>query len=31
MKQHLDLDKERKDRNLEEMAEEADQYRKLLL
>lgn len=31
MKQHLDLDKERKDRNLEEMAEEADRYRKLLL
>ncbi|XP_050942339.1 bifunctional bis(5'-adenosyl)-triphosphatase/adenylylsulfatase FHIT isoform X1 [Cucumis melo] len=31
LKQHLDLDKERKDRNMEEMAEEADQYRKLLL
>ncbi|CAK9321413.1 unnamed protein product [Citrullus colocynthis] len=31
LKQHLDLDKERKDRDMEEMAEEADQYRKLLL
>lgn len=29
MKQSLDLDKERKDRRIEEMAEEADEYRKL--
>ncbi|XP_055812902.1 bifunctional bis(5'-adenosyl)-triphosphatase/adenylylsulfatase FHIT isoform X1 [Solanum dulcamara] len=29
MKQSLDLDKERKDRSIEEMAEEADKYRKL--
>ncbi|OIT01106.1 bifunctional bis(5'-adenosyl)-triphosphataseadenylylsulfatase fhit [Nicotiana attenuata] len=29
MKQSLDLDKERKDRSIEEMAEEADEYRKL--
>ncbi|KAL3531006.1 hypothetical protein ACH5RR_010328 [Cinchona calisaya] len=29
LKQKLDLDKERKDRNLEEMAEEAQEYRKL--
>ncbi|XP_060205503.1 bifunctional bis(5'-adenosyl)-triphosphatase/adenylylsulfatase FHIT-like [Lycium barbarum] len=29
MKQSLDLDKERKDRGIEEMAEEADEYRKL--
>ncbi|MCD7465957.1 hypothetical protein HAX54_002236 [Datura stramonium] len=29
MKQSLDLDKERKDRNIEEMAEEAHEYRKL--
>lgn len=29
LKQRLDLDKERKDRSLEEMAEEAEQYRKL--
>ncbi|KAK7305578.1 hypothetical protein VNO77_43484 [Canavalia gladiata] len=31
LKQKLDLDKERKDRNLEEMAQEADEYRKLFL
>ncbi|CAA0833552.1 FRAGILE HISTIDINE TRIAD [Striga hermonthica] len=31
LKQNLDLDKERKDRSMEEMAEEADSYRKLLL
>ncbi|KAL3653193.1 hypothetical protein CASFOL_002874 [Castilleja foliolosa] len=30
LKQTLDLDKERKDRSMEEMAEEADSYRKLL-
>lgn len=30
MKQSLDLDKERKDRSIEEMAEEAAEYRKLL-
>ncbi|CAN4128374.1 unnamed protein product [Withania somnifera] len=29
MKQSLDLDRERKDRSIEEMAEEADEYRKL--
>ncbi|WMV46557.1 hypothetical protein MTR67_039942 [Solanum verrucosum] len=29
MKQSLDLDKERKDRSIEEMADEADEYRKL--
>ncbi|KAH7542863.1 hypothetical protein FEM48_Zijuj02G0120400 [Ziziphus jujuba var. spinosa] len=31
LKQKLDLDKERKDRSLEEMAQEADEYRKLFL
>lgn len=31
LKQKLDLDKERKDRNLEEMAQEAEEYRKLFL
>ncbi|XP_022145427.1 bifunctional bis(5'-adenosyl)-triphosphatase/adenylylsulfatase FHIT [Momordica charantia] len=31
LKQHLDLDKERKDRGLEEMAQEAGEYRKLFL
>ncbi|GMN23228.1 hypothetical protein TIFTF001_000038 [Ficus carica] len=31
MKQKLDLDKERKDRSLEEMAHEAEEYRKLFL
>ncbi|KAK4274952.1 hypothetical protein QN277_018105 [Acacia crassicarpa] len=31
LKQKLDLDKERKDRNFEEMAREADEYRKLFL
>ncbi|KAK7302002.1 hypothetical protein RJT34_12880 [Clitoria ternatea] len=31
LKQKLDLDKERKDRSLEEMAHEADEYRKLFL
>ncbi|KAK4374950.1 hypothetical protein RND71_005627 [Anisodus tanguticus] len=31
MKQSLDLDKERKDRSIEEMAEEAEEYRKLFL
>ncbi|KAK6141800.1 hypothetical protein DH2020_024450 [Rehmannia glutinosa] len=31
LKQKLDLDKERTDRSMEEMAEEADAYRKLLL
>ncbi|KAL6978961.1 bis(5'-adenosyl)-triphosphatase [Sarracenia purpurea var. burkii] len=30
LKEKLDLDKERKDRNFEEMAEEADEYRRLL-
>ncbi|GFP97355.1 bis(5'-adenosyl)-triphosphatase [Phtheirospermum japonicum] len=30
LKQTLDLDKERKDRSMEEMAEEADSYRKLI-
>ncbi|KAH7864303.1 hypothetical protein Vadar_028052 [Vaccinium darrowii] len=30
LKQKLDLDKERKDRSLEEMAEEAEEYRRLL-
>ncbi|GMP90025.1 hypothetical protein CsSME_00041347 [Camellia sinensis var. sinensis] len=30
LKQKLDLDKERKDRTLEEMSEEADEYRRLL-
>ncbi|XP_018818253.1 bifunctional bis(5'-adenosyl)-triphosphatase/adenylylsulfatase FHIT [Juglans regia] len=30
LKQKLDLDKERKDRSLEEMSQEADEYRKLL-
>ncbi|CAK9186321.1 unnamed protein product, partial [Ilex paraguariensis] len=29
LKQQLDLDKERKDRSLEEMAQEANEYRKL--
>lgn len=29
MKQSLDLDKERKDRSIEEMGEEADEYRRL--
>ncbi|KAK4440921.1 Bifunctional bis(5'-adenosyl)-triphosphatase/adenylylsulfatase FHIT [Sesamum alatum] len=29
LKQKLDLDKERKDRSMEEMAQEADEYRKL--
>lgn len=31
LKEKLDLDKERKDRSMEEMAEEADQYRKLFI
>ncbi|XP_061344895.1 bifunctional bis(5'-adenosyl)-triphosphatase/adenylylsulfatase FHIT [Gastrolobium bilobum] len=31
LKEKLDLDKERKDRSLEEMAHEADEYRKLFL
>ncbi|XP_020203669.1 bifunctional bis(5'-adenosyl)-triphosphatase/adenylylsulfatase FHIT [Cajanus cajan] len=31
LKQKLDLDKERKDRSLEEMSQEADEYKKLLL
>nr|GMD64294.1 bifunctional bis(5'-adenosyl)-triphosphatase/adenylylsulfatase FHIT [Ipomoea batatas] len=31
LKQSLDLDKERKDRSMEEMAQEADEYRKLFL
>ncbi|XP_024020417.1 bifunctional bis(5'-adenosyl)-triphosphatase/adenylylsulfatase FHIT isoform X4 [Morus notabilis] len=31
MKQKLELDKERKDRSLEEMAHEADEYRKLFV
>ncbi|KAI3450176.1 hypothetical protein Pfo_006841 [Paulownia fortunei] len=31
LKQKLDLDKERSDRRMEERAEEADEYRKLLL
>ncbi|XP_042026179.1 bifunctional bis(5'-adenosyl)-triphosphatase/adenylylsulfatase FHIT-like [Salvia splendens] len=31
LKEKFDLDKERKDRSLEEMAEEADQYRKLFI
>ncbi|GFY99473.1 similar to FRAGILE HISTIDINE TRIAD [Actinidia rufa] len=31
LKEKLDLDKERKDRSLEEMAEEASEYRRLLL
>ncbi|XP_054819211.1 bifunctional bis(5'-adenosyl)-triphosphatase/adenylylsulfatase FHIT-like [Prosopis cineraria] len=31
LKQKLDLDKERKDRSLEEMAREAEEYRKLFL
>ena len=31
LKQKLDLDKERKDRSLEEMAQEADAYRKLFI
>ncbi|KAF7816267.1 Bifunctional bis(5'-adenosyl)-triphosphatase/adenylylsulfatase FHIT [Senna tora] len=31
LKEKLDLDKERKDRSLEEMAQEADEYRKLFL
>ncbi|XP_028768837.1 bifunctional bis(5'-adenosyl)-triphosphatase/adenylylsulfatase FHIT [Neltuma alba] len=31
LKQKLDLDKERKDRSVEEMAREADEYRKLFL
>lgn len=30
MKEKLDLDKERKDRSLEEMAQEADEYRSLM-
>ncbi|KAI8574144.1 hypothetical protein RHMOL_Rhmol01G0331700 [Rhododendron molle] len=30
LKQNLDLDKERKDRSFEEMAEEAEEYRRLL-
>lgn len=30
LKKKLDLDKERKDRTLEEMTQEAEQYRKLL-
>ncbi|KAB1225643.1 Bis(5'-adenosyl)-triphosphatase [Morella rubra] len=30
LKEKLDLDKERKDRSLEEMTQEADEYRKLL-
>ena len=31
LKQKLDLDKERKDRSLEGMAKEADEYRKLFI
>ncbi|KAG6403534.1 hypothetical protein SASPL_135758 [Salvia splendens] len=31
VKEKLDLDRERKDRSMEEMAEEADQYRKLFI
>lgn len=31
LKQKLDLDKERKDRSLEDMSQEADEYRKLFL
>lgn len=31
LKEKLDLDKERKDRSMEEMAEEADEYRKLFI
>ncbi|KAK4492140.1 hypothetical protein RD792_002937 [Penstemon davidsonii] len=31
LKEKLDLDKERKDRSMEEMAEEANEYRKLFL
>ncbi|XP_068495435.1 bifunctional bis(5'-adenosyl)-triphosphatase/adenylylsulfatase FHIT [Phaseolus vulgaris] len=31
LKQKLDLDKERKDRSLEEMSQEADEYRKLFV
>ncbi|XP_022642806.1 bifunctional bis(5'-adenosyl)-triphosphatase/adenylylsulfatase FHIT isoform X2 [Vigna radiata var. radiata] len=31
LKQKLDLDKERKDRTLEEMSQEADEYRKLFV
>lgn len=31
LKEKLDLDKERKDRSLEEMTQEADEYRKLFL
>ncbi|KAL1537495.1 bis(5'-adenosyl)-triphosphatase [Salvia divinorum] len=31
LKEKLDLDKERKDRSMEEMTEEADQYRKLFI
>lgn len=31
LNQKLDLDKERKDRSLEEMSEEAEEYRKLFL
>lgn len=31
LQQKLDLDKERKDRSLEEMNQEADQYRSLFL
>lgn len=31
LKEKLDLDKERKDRSLEEMAKEADEYRSLFL
>ncbi|KAL1370307.1 hypothetical protein AAHE18_01G050700 [Arachis hypogaea] len=31
LKEKLDLDKERKDRSFEEMAQEADEYRKLFL
>lgn len=31
LKEKLDLDKERKDRSPEEMAQEADEYRKLFL
>lgn len=31
LNQKLDLDKERKDRSLDEMSEEAEEYRKLFL
>lgn len=31
LKEKLDLDKERKDRSLEEMSQEAEEYRKLFL